>query len=106
MTAGRICSLTYYGKNVLYHNNGDGTFTDVSQKAGVAGKGTRWNTGCSVWSITIATAISTCSSPTTSTWTWPQRPCRNRGGVFLYKVCWSACGPPGLQGGIKHSLSQ
>jgi len=25
----------------------DGTFTDVSQKAGVAGKGTRWNTGCS-----------------------------------------------------------
>ena len=22
------------GKNILYHNNGDGTFTDVSQKAG------------------------------------------------------------------------
>jgi len=29
--------VTYYGKNVLYHNNGDGTFTDVSEKAGVAG---------------------------------------------------------------------
>jgi hypothetical protein len=26
-----------YGKNVLYHNNGDGTFTDVTAKAGVAG---------------------------------------------------------------------
>ena len=26
------------GKNILYHNNGDGTFTDVSQKAGI------WNT--------------------------------------------------------------
>jgi hypothetical protein len=26
------------GKNILYHNNGDGTFTDVSQKAGM------WNT--------------------------------------------------------------
>ncbi len=26
------------GKNILYHNNGDGTFTDVSEKAGV------WNT--------------------------------------------------------------
>ena len=25
------------GKNLLYHNNGDGTFTDVSQKAGMAG---------------------------------------------------------------------
>ena len=38
--------VTYYGKNVLYHNNGDGTFTDVSEKAGVAGKTTRWGTGC------------------------------------------------------------
>ena len=26
-------------RNVLYHNNGDGTFTDVSEKAGVAGSG-------------------------------------------------------------------
>ena len=25
------------GKNLLYHNNGDGTFTDVSQKAGMIG---------------------------------------------------------------------
>ena len=31
---------------MLYHNNGDGTFTDVSDKAGVAGKRQRWNTGC------------------------------------------------------------
>src|SRR6202163_1135512 len=28
--------LTNYGKNILYHNNGDGTFTDVTAKAGVA----------------------------------------------------------------------
>jgi hypothetical protein len=31
--------VTSYGKNVLYHNNGDGTFTDVTSKAGVAGGG-------------------------------------------------------------------
>ena len=31
--------VTSYGKNVLYHNNGDGTFTDVTAKAGVAGGG-------------------------------------------------------------------
>ena len=37
--------VTYYGKNVLYHNNGDGTFTDVSEKAHVAGNGA-WSTGC------------------------------------------------------------
>lgn len=31
--------VTSYGSNVLYHNNGDGTFTDVTAKAGVAGGG-------------------------------------------------------------------
>jgi hypothetical protein len=31
--------VTNYGKNTLYHNNGDGTFTDVTQKAGVAAGG-------------------------------------------------------------------
>lgn len=34
--------ITNYGKNTLYHNNGDGTFTDVTAKAGVAGGG--WST--------------------------------------------------------------
>ncbi|MFZ0880047.1 MAG: CRTAC1 family protein, partial [Candidatus Acidiferrales bacterium] len=32
--------------NILYHNNGDGTFTNVSEKAGVAGTGKDWGTGC------------------------------------------------------------
>jgi len=31
--------VTSYGKNILYHNNGDGTFTDITAKAGVAGGG-------------------------------------------------------------------
>ena len=31
--------VTNYGKNVLYHNNGNGTFRDVTAKAGVAGGG-------------------------------------------------------------------
>ncbi len=31
--------VTSYGKNILYHNNGDGTFIDVTAKAGVAGGG-------------------------------------------------------------------
>ena len=31
--------VTNYGRNVLYHNNGNGTFTDVTAKAGVAAGG-------------------------------------------------------------------
>ncbi len=31
--------VTNYGKNILYHNNGDGTFTDVTKKAGVEAGG-------------------------------------------------------------------
>jgi hypothetical protein len=31
--------VTNYGHNVLYHNNGDGTFTDVTARAGVAAGG-------------------------------------------------------------------
>jgi hypothetical protein len=30
----------------LFHNNGDGTFTDVSQKAGLQGERVRWGAGC------------------------------------------------------------
>ena len=34
--------VTGFGGNTLYHNKGDGTFTDVTKKAGVAASG--WNT--------------------------------------------------------------
>src|SRR5512146_184088 len=35
--------VTGYGSAILYHNNGDGTFTDVTAKAGLAGEG-KWST--------------------------------------------------------------
>ncbi len=31
--------VTSYGRNVLYHNNGNGTFSDVTERAGVGAKG-------------------------------------------------------------------
>ena len=35
--------VTAVGRNILYHNNGDGTFTDVTKSAGVEGGG--WSAG-------------------------------------------------------------
>jgi len=37
--------VTYYGKNRLYHNQ-NRVFTEVAEKAGVAGSGKAWGTGC------------------------------------------------------------
>src|SRR5712692_10671550 len=37
--------VTYHGKNRLYHNLG-GTFEEVAEKAGVAGDGKTWGSGC------------------------------------------------------------
>ena len=41
---------TFWGRNILFHNNGDGTFTDVTRKAGstrktvVGARGARFST--------------------------------------------------------------
>ena len=40
--------ITYYGQNVLYHNNGDGTFTDVTEKAGLRQQAVRYGLGLHV----------------------------------------------------------
>lgn len=38
--------VTYFGRNLLQRNNGDGTFTNVAERSGVAGTGQEWSTGC------------------------------------------------------------
>jgi len=37
--------VTYYGKNRLFHNN-YGVFTELAEKAGLAGTGKAWGSGC------------------------------------------------------------
>ena len=49
--------VTCLGANVLYRNNGDGTFTDVTKEAGLA-KTSSWSTG-SALATTTMTDIST-----------------------------------------------
>jgi hypothetical protein len=38
--------VTFWGHSVLLHNNGDGTFTDVTKKAGLWRAEPQWETGC------------------------------------------------------------
>jgi len=91
--------VTYYGQNALYHNHGNGTFTDVTERAGLTQPGpkTRWNTGCT-WvdydrdghlDLFVANYVDfdlkTAPLP-------EEGPCTYKGIVV-------ACGPPGLAGG-------
>ena len=46
--------VTYWGQNVLYRNNGDGTFTDVTRQAGLLHEGTRWGSGCTFIDCSLA----------------------------------------------------
>ena len=38
--------ITAFGQNVLYRNNGDGTFSDVTREAGLIDPEVRWGAGC------------------------------------------------------------
>ena len=38
--------VTRYGRSVLYRNEGDGTFRDMTDTAGIAVPAVRWETGC------------------------------------------------------------
>jgi hypothetical protein len=91
--------VTYYGQNVLYRNNGNGTFTDVSEQAGLLQPGPkiRWNTGCTFvdydkdghLDLFVANYVDfdlkTAPTP--------------EDGPCTYKGILVACGPPGLAGG-------
>lgn len=91
--------VTYYGQNALYRNNGDGTFTDATERAGLMQPGPkiRWNTGCTFvdydkdghLDLFVANYVDfdlkTAPTP--------------EDGPCTYKGILVACGPPGLAGG-------
>ena len=93
--------VTYWGDCVLWHNHGNGRFTNVAQKAGVTtdpGNGQhRWNTGCAFvdydrdGNLDLFVANYIDFDPKTAP--LPES------GPCLFKGIVVACGPPGLQGG-------
>jgi hypothetical protein len=90
--------ISYYGKsNALFHNNGDGTFTNVTEKAGIGGKSTRWSTGCAFVDYNrdgkLDLFVANYIDLDLATAPVPES------GPCLYKSVMVACGPPGLNGG-------
>ncbi|HKE25083.1 MAG TPA: CRTAC1 family protein [Bryobacteraceae bacterium] len=93
--------VTYWGDCVLWHNHGNGRFTDEAKKAGLTtnrGEGTRrWNTGCAFvdydrdGQLDLFVANYIDFDPRTAP--LPES------GPCLYKGLMVACGPPGLPGG-------
>lgn len=91
--------VTYYGQNVLYRNNGNGTFTDVTEQAGLIQPGPkiRWNTGCTFVDYDrdghLDLFVANYVDFDLKTAPLPQD------GPCTYKGILVACGPPGLPGG-------
>jgi hypothetical protein len=93
--------VTYWGDCSLWHNDGNGKFTDVAKKAGVTtdpGDGQRrWNTGCAFvdydkdGQLDLFVANYIDFDPKTAP--LPES------GPCLYKGIMVPCGPPGLKGG-------
>ena len=88
--------VTYYGKNRLYHND-HGVFTEVAQKAGVAGSGKAWGTGCAFvdynrdgrLDLIVANYVDFNLSTT---------PAPGQGNSCVWKGVPVMCGPRGLPG--------
>ena len=88
--------VTYWGQNVLSRNNGDGTFTNTTQAAGLVQQRRRWNSGCAFLDydrdgdldLFVANYIDIDleNTPTPDS------------GLCLYKGIMVACGPTGLKG--------
>ena len=95
--------VTYWGQNVLYRNNGDGTFTDVTRAAGLADSTQTAGARAAPSSITTATAIWICLSPTIliSICKRPPSPARTRTAAGWEMPV--TCGPRGFPYG-QHSL--
>ena len=90
--------LTFFGKNVLFHNNRNGTFSDVTARAGVAAGG--WSTSAAWFdydsdrSLDLFVARYIDFSLETAPLPGAQRP----GVNCLYGGFPVMCGPRGLKG--------
>jgi hypothetical protein len=94
--------VTYYGQqNILYRNNGDGTFTDVTAKSGLDGLPRNWSSGCAFVDYDrdgrLDLFVASYADFNTSTAGLP-----GSGPNCIYKGVPVFCGPRGLPAAFSH----
>ncbi len=102
--AGPISTSPTSGKNRLYHNNHDGTFTDVAEKAGVTLG--NWSTGAT-WGDYDGDGRLDLFVAGYLHWDWNNPPAKGGEGGSSNSFCTfrgeaTACGPRGLKGEPDH----
>jgi enediyne biosynthesis protein E4 len=95
--------VSNWGKNRLYHNNHDGTFTDVAEKAGV--QLGNWSTGAT-WGDYDGDGRLDLFVPGYVHWDWNNLPNSKENGVpnafCTFRGEAVNCGPRGLKGEPDH----
>ena len=96
--------VSNFGKNRLYHNNHDGTFTDVAEKAGVTLG--NWSTGAT-WGDYDGDGRLDLFVAGYLHWDWNNPPAKGGEGGSSNSFCTfrgeaTACGPRGLKGEPDH----
>ena len=89
--------VTYYGDQVLYRNNGDGTFTDVTRQSGLSLSSPRWNTGAAFLDFDRDGHLDLFVSAYVAFADATRYPRGSRGDCF-WKGLGVMCGPHGLAG--------
>jgi hypothetical protein len=90
--------VTYYGHSVLYHNEGNGTFKDVTEAAGLKSDAVRWDTGCSFFDYDLDGKLDLALTGYVE-FDRSKIPEPGSGGYCQWKGMPVMCGPRGLPSG-------
>lgn len=87
--------VTYYGHSVLYHNEANGTFHEVTEAANLSDTKTRWDTGCTFFDYDLDGKLDLVVTGYVD-FDRTKVPAPGAGGYCQWKGLPVMCGPRGL----------